>query len=148
VFLFYEFVNISVLADYHSVKLVMLIQWKTFERHFYLHKKIKIFHKISNLEINIQLTAECDSLAVDDSNQRFLLWKDAAIKKCRGKGNVISPADKHIYGKNVLTCESSLYFQRDEAGPLCTGGFNRRTSPQYLSDTLMPGYTASVANSK
>ena len=32
--LFYEFMDISVLADYHSVKLVMLILLKTFERLF------------------------------------------------------------------------------------------------------------------
>ena len=38
--LFYEFMDISVLADYHSVRLVMLIPLKTFERHFYLYKLI------------------------------------------------------------------------------------------------------------
>jgi len=32
--LFYKFMDISVLADYHSVKLVMLIPLKTFERLF------------------------------------------------------------------------------------------------------------------
>ena len=39
---------------------------------------------------------------------------------------MICPADKPIYGRNVLTCESSLYFQRDEARTLC----NRRILPQ------------------
>jgi len=33
---------------------------------------------------------------------------------------MICPADKPIYGRNVLTCESSLYFQRDEARTLCS----------------------------
>jgi len=39
---------------------------------------------------------------------------------------MICPTDKPIYGRNVLTCESSLYFQRDEARTLC----NRRILPQ------------------
>ena len=39
---------------------------------------------------------------------------------------MICPADKPIYGRNVLTCESSLYFQRDEARTLCS----RRILPQ------------------
>jgi hypothetical protein len=48
--LFYEFMAISVLADYNSVKLVMLIPLKTFERHFYLYKLIIFPYKISNLD--------------------------------------------------------------------------------------------------
>ena len=50
--------------------------------------------------------------------QRFLLWKEADIQKCRGKDIMICPADKPIYGRNVLNCESSLYFQRDKARTL------------------------------
>ena len=124
--LFYEFMDISVFADYHSVKLVMLIPLKAFERHFYLYKLITFPYKISNLDNYIQLTAEYNNLVLDDSNQRFLLWKEADIKKCRGKGIMTCPADKPIYGRNVLTCESSLYFQRDEARTLCS----RRILPQ------------------
>jgi len=81
--LFYEFMDISVLADYNSVKLVMLIPLKTFERHFYLYKLITFPHRISNLVNYIQLTAEYDNLVLDDSNQRFLLWKEADLKMCR-----------------------------------------------------------------
>jgi len=127
--LFYEFMDISVLADYHSVKLVMLIPLKTFERHFYLYKLITFPYKISNLDNYIQLTAEYDNLVLDDSNQRFFLWKEADIKKCRRKGVMICSADKPVYGRNVLTCESSLYFQRDEARTLRS----RRILPQNLA---------------
>jgi len=35
---FYEFMDISVLADRYSIKLVMLLPFKTFERHFYLYR--------------------------------------------------------------------------------------------------------------
>jgi hypothetical protein len=131
--LFYEFMAISVLADYNSVKLVMLIPLKTFERHFYLYKLITFPYKISNYPNYIQLTAEYDNLVLDDSNQRFLLWKEADIKKCRGKSIMICPADKPIYGRNVLTCESSLYFQRDEARTLCS----RRILPQNYAPILI-----------
>jgi len=118
--LFYEFMDISVLADYNIVKLVMLIPLKTFEKHFYMYKLITFPYKISNFNNHIQLSAEYDSLVLDDSNQRFLLLKELGIKKCRGKGIMICPADKPVYGRNVLTCESSLYFQRDKARTLCS----------------------------
>jgi hypothetical protein len=49
--LFYEFMDISILADYNSVKRVMLIPLKTFKRHFYLYKLITFPYKISNLII-------------------------------------------------------------------------------------------------
>ena len=73
--LFYEFMDISVLVDYNNVKLVMLILLKTFERYFYLYRLITFPHKISVLDNYIQLTAEYDNLVLDNSNQRFLLWK-------------------------------------------------------------------------
>jgi len=73
IILFYEFMNISVFADYRTVKLVMLIPLKTFERHFYLYKLITFPYKISKLDNFIQLTAEYVNLVLDDSNQRFLL---------------------------------------------------------------------------
>jgi len=38
--LFYEFMDIFVFADYNSVKLVMSVPLKTFERHFYMYKLI------------------------------------------------------------------------------------------------------------
>ena len=131
--LFYEFMGISVLADYNSVKLVMLILLKTFEGHFYLYKLSIFPYKISNLDNYIQLTAEYDNLVLDDSHQCFLLWKEADIKKCRGKDIMICPADKPIYGRNVLTCESSLYFQRDKARTLCS----RRILPQNFASIFI-----------
>jgi hypothetical protein len=106
---------------------------KTFEKHFHLYKLITFPYKISSLGNYIQLTAEYDSLVLDGSNQRFLLWKEADIKKCRGKGIMICPADTPIYGRNVLTCESSLYFQRDEASTLCS----RRILPQDFAPILI-----------
>jgi hypothetical protein len=102
--LFYEFMDTIVFADYNSVKLAMLIPLKTFERHFYLYKLITFPHKISNLNNYIQLTTEYDNLVLDDSNHRFLLWTEADFQKCRGKGIMICPADKPIYGRDVLTC--------------------------------------------
>ena len=81
--LFYEFMDIFLLADYNSTNLVMLITMKTFDRHFYLYKLNTFLHNISNLDNYINLTAGHDNLVTDDSNQRFLLWKEADIKKYR-----------------------------------------------------------------
>ena len=58
--------DISVFADYRSVKFVMLIHLKTFERHFYLYKLITFPHKISKLDNFIQLTADYENLVLDD----------------------------------------------------------------------------------
>ena len=145
--LFYVFMDILVFSYCNGVKLVMSVPLKTYERHFYMYKLITFHHKISNLDNYFQLTAEYDNLVLDDSNERFLLWKEADLKKCRGKGIMICPADKPIYGRNVLTCESSLYFQREtKLGLYAAGGYSRRNSPQYSSDTPKTGYTASATN--
>ena len=46
---------------------------------------------------------------------------------------MICPEDKPIYGRNVLKCESSLYFKRDEARTLCS----RRNLPQNFAPILI-----------
>ena len=65
--------DISVLADYHSVKLVMLIPFKKCDRYFFLYKLITFTYKISNFDNYIHLTAGYDDLVLFDSNQRFFL---------------------------------------------------------------------------
>jgi len=60
------------------------------------------------LDKYIQLTAEHDNLVLDNPNQRFLLRKEADLQKCRVKDIMICPTDKPIYGRNIVTCESSL----------------------------------------
>jgi hypothetical protein len=118
--LFYEFLDISVFADHHSIKLVLLLPLKTFERHFYLYKLITFPYKVPSLGSYVQLTAEYENLVLDDSNQRFLLWNEADIRKCKGKNIMVCPVDRPVFSRNVLTCESSLYFQRNEARTLCS----------------------------
>jgi len=76
------------------------------------------------------------------TNQRFLLWKETDVKECRGKGIMICPVGKPIYGRNVLTCESSLYFQRDEARTLCS----RRTLPQNFAPIFIRHSLAWIYN--
>jgi len=53
--------TMSVLADFKSVTLVMLIPLKTFERHFHMYKLITFLYKISNLDNYIQLTADYEN---------------------------------------------------------------------------------------
>ena len=98
-----------------------------------MYKLITFPYKISNLDSYIQLTAEHDNLVLDDPNQRILLWKEADIKKCRGNGIMICPVDKPICGRNVLTCESSLYFQKDEARNVC----RRRILPRNFAPVFI-----------
>jgi len=58
--------DISVLAYFNSVKQVMLIHLKTYERIFYLYKLITFPYKISSFDNYIQLTAEHNNLVLDD----------------------------------------------------------------------------------
>jgi hypothetical protein len=116
----YEFLDISVLVDFHSIKLILHLPLKTFERHFYLYKLITLPYKVHGLDSYVQLTTDYEYLVLDDSNQRFLLWNEANLKRCKGKGVTLCPVDIPVFSRNVLTCESSLYFQRDEARTLCS----------------------------
>ena len=58
--------DIFVFADYNSVKLVLSVPLKTYDRYFYMYNLIAFPHKISNLDNYIQLTAEYDNLVLDD----------------------------------------------------------------------------------
>ena len=71
--------DISVLADNKSVKLVMLILLKLFETHFYLYKLITFPYKISDSDNYIQLTAEHDNLVLDSKLLEKLMYNRLII---------------------------------------------------------------------
>jgi hypothetical protein len=100
------------------------------------------------LDNYIQSTADYENLVLDGSNQRFLLWKETDLKECGGKGVTICPADKPVYGMNVLTCESSLYFQRDGARTVQPEDITEELRPNIRPTLPLTGYIASATNSK
>jgi hypothetical protein len=57
----------------------------------------------------------------------------ADLAQCSGKNFAICPADSVVLSSTISTCESSKFFQKDEARILC----GRRVMPSHFSPILI-----------
>jgi hypothetical protein len=53
------------------------------------------------------MTTDFQYIVSDSAGQRFLLWTDADVEKCRGKDFIICPADSPLFNNHLSTRESS-----------------------------------------
>ena len=119
-YLYYECIEVTVLADHQNIRLLLTIPMKTFDRHFTMYRLVTVLHRVANSQTFVQLATNFPYFLIDDSKQRYLLFTQADVERCTGKSIAICPVDTQIYSTTVLTCKLSLFFQRADARQLCT----------------------------
>jgi hypothetical protein len=117
-YLFYKCIGVTVFADHHNLRLLLTVPMKTFDRHFTLYRLVTLPHRVGNSRNFVQLI-NFPYLLIGDSKQRCLLYTQADIESCTGKSILICPVDTQVYSTTVLTCELSIFFQKEEARNLC-----------------------------
>ena len=115
--LYYELTEISVVANAHSIHLVLNIPLQTANRHFTLFRIITLPVRVTSDKF-VQYSVEFTYFGLQSRQQTYLLLSETAFS--RKKGNiVICPADIAVYDAQTLTCESSLSFKTGSTRPLC-----------------------------
>jgi hypothetical protein len=116
---YYEYSSIAIMVHHHSMRLIVSIPLKTSDRLFNIYKVFTLPYKIAELNKYVQMIINFPYLVSDSAGQRFLLWTDADVEKCRGKDFIICPADSPLFNNYLSTCESSLFFQNHAARHMC-----------------------------
>jgi hypothetical protein len=127
--LYYEHSSVTILANHYSVKLIISVPLKTFDRHYVLYRVITLPFKVAKLGKYVQMIVEYPFLLIEQSQQRYLRWKESDLAKCKGNNFAVCPLEVAILSSSVLTCESSLFFQRAESRNLCR---RRMMTAQYV----------------
>jgi hypothetical protein len=117
--LYYEYSAVIVVANHHGMGITISVPVKTYDRHFTMFKIITLPHEIERPGQYVQLETVYPFLLVDEVKQHFLRLREAEVNRGTGTRLVICRVDTAILRITSLTCELSLYFQKNESRTLC-----------------------------
>jgi hypothetical protein len=109
--LYYDLVRFSVVANVHSIKLLLRVPLKPANRHFTLFRIITFPIRFSS-DKYVQYVVEHAYLGIQHSQQAYILLSETSFNRCKRSTFTICPADITVYRAQALTCEFSLYFQK------------------------------------
>jgi hypothetical protein len=111
-------VKTQVIADFHSLKLVMEIPLKTADRQFNLYKLVVTPSRISGNKF-VQYQPDFSYLAVAYNRRDYLLLDQAQVKLCTSGSVTICPSVTPLYAVQTVSCAASLFFQHENGRRVC-----------------------------
>ena len=114
--LYYELITVTMVGNVHVLNLIMTIPLKTANQHFALYKIIVL---LSCTFGNNFARFEFPYFGIDDSQRDYILFTETRRSRCTINSITLCPADVPIYSQQVVTCESSLFFQASTSNQLC-----------------------------
>jgi hypothetical protein len=124
------------MASHQKLKLIFSIPLKTFDQHYNLYKLITFHSKVTELNKFVKMETEYPYLVLNLQSQRLMRWTTNDIHQCRGDNFLVCPADSILISTTVLTCETSLYFQKSEARKLCSRQIISHFTPVFIRSHL------------
>ena len=131
VHLYYELVKVAIIGNAHGIKVILNVPLKTASRYFVLHKIIALPARISDDKF-AQYTLDFLYFGLDNIQRNYILFTEADLSYCSKGSITVCPANTAIYSTQVVTCESSLFFQTADAHNLC----RRKLLLHYRTPTL------------
>jgi hypothetical protein len=107
-----------IVADCHSLKLVMKIPLKSADRQFTLYELVATPSRISGNKF-IQYQPDFSYLAVAHNRRDYLLLDETQVQQCTSGSVIICPSMAALYDVQTLTCEASLFFQYEGGRQVC-----------------------------
>jgi hypothetical protein len=108
VFMYYEMIQAAMLADLHSLKLLMIVPLKTMNVQFTLYRVAVFPVRLFNNSF-VQFEVEKDYFRTDVLQRHYLTLTEVELVKCRGKDFYICPVDYAIYSTESNSCALSLF---------------------------------------
>jgi len=115
---YYKLSKVSIVANSHSLKLVLLTPLKSADHSFTLYKIITLPERISSDKF-VQYAVDYPYLAVQVSQPGYIPFTERDYSRCVSSSNTACPLDSAIFNKQSLTCAASLFFQSPNRQHLC-----------------------------
>jgi len=108
---YYELTKVSVVANVHSVNLVLTVLLKTTDSRFTSFRLIALPTQISPV---VKYSVDYAFFALQHSRRSYLLFTEADYGLCDKGSITVCPAETAVYNSQSLKCESSLFFSNRE----------------------------------
>ena len=118
VYLYYEVIQATMLADVHSFKLVLHVPLKSVDRQYELYKMVVLPTRILD-NAYAQFEIGKDYFGINLLQRSYLTLSEMDVLKCRGEDIKICPANQAVYSTEVNSCALSLFLQSTQTRELC-----------------------------
>jgi len=109
---------VSIVANSHSIKLILHIPLKFIDHSFTLYKIIILPERISPDKF-VQYADDYPYLAVQVSQHGYIPFTEKDYSNCVTSSISVCPLDSAIFNTQRLTCAASLFFQSPNSQQLC-----------------------------
>ena len=116
--LYYELTKVSVMANVHSVNLVLTVPLKTADIYFTLFRLIALPTQISPDKF-VKYSVDFEFFALQHKRRSYLLLIEGDYNRCEKGSITICPATTAVYNTQSLKCEASLFFRTEGTNRLC-----------------------------
>jgi len=120
VYLYYELVQVSVIGNVHSMKLIVNVPLKTANSQFTLYKVVVLPTRVSKTNF-VKYTVDYSYFGLESSRHDYILLKQTDLLNCVRGEITVCPANTAVYSAKTLNCLSSMYFQTTTHNNLCRG---------------------------
>ena len=145
--LYYELTKVSVVANVRFLNLVWSVPMKATDSHFTLFRLIALPTQISPDKF-VKYSVDYAFFALQHSRRSYLLFTEADYSRC-DKGNItICPAGTAGYSSQSLKCESSLFFQAENAKFCVDGSSSFTTGHRFCNVMVNYGSTIFLNNNE
>jgi hypothetical protein len=131
VHLYYELVKVAVTGDAHCIILILNVLLKTTNHCYVLHKIIILPARIFCNKFS-QYLLDFPYFGLDNLQRNYILFAEADLSYCSKSTITMCPANKAVYCAQIVTCESSLFFQTADNYNSC----QRKLILHYRTPTL------------
>jgi len=115
---YYKLSKVSIVANSHSIKLILHILLKSVDHSFTLYKIIILPERISPDKF-VQYAIDYSYLAIQVSQHGYIPFIEKDYSKCVTSSITVCPLDSAIFNTQRLTCAASLFFQSPNSQQLC-----------------------------
>jgi hypothetical protein len=118
VHLYYDCTQTAIIGDPQHIKMILSVPLKTVNRHFVLYKILALPTRIFNSAF-IQYLPDFLYFGIDHIQRNYILLTEVEFSYCTRGSLAICSANKAIYSSQMITCETSLFFQKTDSLELC-----------------------------
>jgi hypothetical protein len=115
---YYKLLKVSIVANSHSLKLILHIPLKSIDHNFTIYKIIILPERISPDRF-VQYAIDYPYLAIQVSQHGYIPFTEKDYSQCVTSSITVCPLDSAIFNTQRLTCEASLFFQSPNSQQLC-----------------------------
>jgi len=117
VYLYYELVQVSVIGNVHSMKLIVNVPMKTANSQFALYKVVALPTRVSKTNF-VKYTVGYSYFGLESSRHDHILLKETDLLNCVAGEITVCPANRAVYSTKTLNC-CLVYISRLQFATIC-----------------------------